>query len=76
MISSGLVNACETAEKKELAPTFHAFGKVGVTIDYIFVSPFIKVSFSKVCDDTFTDENGEIAYPSDHNPVIIDFDLD
>jgi len=70
--TSGLNNATEAAERSEPAPTFHGFGKVAVTIDYIFTSPEIKVEFCRVCDETFTDENGEIAYPSDHNPVIAD----
>lgn len=75
VLSSGLVNSSDIAKKKEEAPTFHGFGKVAVTIDYIFVTPNIDVKFHRVCDDTFKNENGEAEYPSDHNPIVADLEL-
>lgn len=70
---NGLQDSLSVAKEAESGPTYHAYGKLGLVIDYIFVSNGTEVSKFKVCNETFENEDGTVAYPSDHNPVIIDY---
>lgn len=73
VIDSGLTDAMTIAKKKEEGPTYHGYGKASELIDFIFVeSEKTEVDFYRVCTETFLYSDGSIAYPSDHNPVIID----
>jgi endonuclease/exonuclease/phosphatase family metal-dependent hydrolase len=76
IMSYGLVNSSSFATKSEPGPTYHGYGTTERTIDFIFVAPSTTlVDFYKSCTDTFTDEEGNIAYPSDHNPIIADIKI-
>ncbi len=72
-IENGYADSSVKALKSEMNATFHNYGKAAETIDFIFVTDQnIKVDYYKVCTETFVGADGKTAYPSDHNPVIID----
>jgi endonuclease/exonuclease/phosphatase family metal-dependent hydrolase len=73
MINSGLRDSLYIAEKAEQGATYHGYGKTSKVIDHIFVPGCIEVRFYRACTETFKYADGSTAYPSDHNPVIIDF---
>jgi endonuclease/exonuclease/phosphatase family metal-dependent hydrolase len=73
MVNAGLSDSLNVAEKKEPGTTYHGYGKTSLLIDHIFISGSVTVDFYRACTETFSSENGGVAYPSDHNPVIIDY---
>ena len=73
MTSSGLRDALSIADEAVRGATYHGYGKTSTVIDHIFVSGGVEVSYYKACTETFPSASGGIAYPSDHNPVIIDY---
>ena len=74
--SFGLVNSASFAAKADPGNTYHDYGKSGSVIDFIFVNPYTaSVDYYKACTDTFTDGEGNIAYPSDHNPIVADIKI-
>ena len=73
MINSGLRDSLYIAAKAESGTTYHGYGKTSKVIDHIFVPGGVEVQFYRACSETFKSSSGGVAYPSDHNPVIIDF---
>ncbi len=73
MTNSGLRDALSIADEAVRGATYHGYGKTETVIDHIFVSGGVEVSYYKACTETFPSASGGIAYPSDHNPVIIDY---
>lgn len=72
LTNAGYSNAANLAKKAEKGVTYHNYGKSGTIIDHFFIPDYcVDIDYYKVCDETFT-VNGIIAYPSDHNPIIID----
>ena len=71
--SNELNDSLVMAKESEQGPTYHAYGKTQAVIDHIFVTNDVEVKKYKVCTETFENSDGGIAYPSDHNPVIIDY---
>lgn len=73
IIEYGLSDSCDISKTAEKGATFHGYGKTSSVIDFIFVqSERTEVDFYRACTETFFYEDGSVAYPSDHNPVIID----
>ena len=69
--SNELNDSLVMAKESEQGPTYHAYGKTQAVIDHILVTNDIEVLKYKVCTETFENADGSIAYPSDHNPVIV-----
>ena len=67
----GLIDASRTAPDTELGITFHAYGKMGVSIDYFFVNEKIKPLIYRVLSEK---PNGE--YTSDHYPITLCFEIE
>ncbi|MBR4014227.1 MAG: hypothetical protein IKJ00_08045, partial [Clostridia bacterium] len=67
----GLLDASRTAPDTEFESTFHAYGKMGVIIDYFFVNEKIKPLVYRVLSEK---HNGE--YTSDHYPIMLSFDIE
>ena len=73
IIEYGLSDSSDIAKISEKGTTFHGYGVTSAVIDFIFVqSERTEVDFYKACTETFLYKDGSIAYPSDHNPIIID----
>ena len=76
IISYGLLNCTSLAKKSETGDTYHNYGQTGKIIDFIFVNASTcEVDYYRACTETFTDEEGNVAYPSDHNPIIADIKI-
>ena len=75
MINSGLKNALDIADQAYEGTTYHGYGTTSKVIDHVFVTGSIGVSYYKACTETFRYSNGSVAYPSDHNPVIVDCEI-
>lgn len=72
----GLASCAKIAKKSKEGATFHGYGTAAITIDFIFLHEALaSVSEYKVCDDTYTNPDGSIAYPSDHYPIIADIEF-
>ena len=72
----GLASCAKIAKKSKEGETFHGYGTAAITIDFIFLREALaSVSEYKVCDDTYTNPDGSIAYPSDHYPIIADIEF-
>ena len=67
----GLLDASRIAPDTEFENTFHAYGKMGVIIDYFFVNEKIKPLVYRVLSEK---HNGE--YTSDHYPITLCFDIE
>ena len=69
VLSGGVVNAIDLAEKKSEGSTYTNFGSSSGIIDFIFVTEeYIDVDSYKVCGEMI---NGD--YPSDHHPVLVEY---
>ena len=74
--SYGLVNSATFAADSEPGDTYHGYGTTAKVIDFIFLNPYTaSADYYKACTDTFTDGEGNIAYPSDHNPIVADIKI-
>ena len=73
--NSGLRDASAVAKKVEKGTTYHGYGTTDKIIDFIFVTSGIYVESYKACTETFVYSDGSTAYPSDHNPIIMDYIL-
>jgi endonuclease/exonuclease/phosphatase family metal-dependent hydrolase len=73
VVSGGVVNSFDLADDKiNSTATFTNYGSANLTIDFVFVSPKgIDVNSYKVCNEKI---NGN--FPSDHHPVLIEYELD
>lgn len=72
MIAAGLADALNEADEAIPGTTYHGYGTTDKVIDHIFVSPAVDVLYYKACTETFKYSDGSVAYPSDHNPVVVD----
>lgn len=71
MVSSGFSDSSTVAMQSQTAATFTSFGTKNKIIDFIFVTPkLLNVIKYSVCSEKI---NGD--YPSDHHPVLIEYQL-
>lgn len=72
LLSSGIVNSSDTADKKiNKVATFTNYGTSNKIIDFVFTSPKgVGVTTYRVCNEEI---NGD--FPSDHHPVLIEYTL-
>ena len=71
LVSCGISNSYDIAEKREGGATFHGNGSSSKVIDFIFVDPDqVYVTHYNVCNEKI---NG--GYVSDHHPVYIKFNV-
>lgn len=69
----GLSDSAKIATEALTGTTYHGYGKTSTIIDYIFIPEWlVSVDRYQVCTETFEDAQGNIAYPSDHNPIFAD----
>ena len=72
---SVLMDSQEIAKHQHYGPeqTFHGWtGKPLCRLDYVFVTPSVKVLTHQTVTDDIADEKGNLEPPSDHCPVMIE----
>ena len=67
----GLSDASRIAPDTKFESTFHAYGKMEVTIDYFFVNKKIKPLVYRVLSEKYQGE-----YTSDHYPITLSFEIE
>lgn len=75
ILDAGFINSSHIADVAEKGATFNNYGLSGAVIDFIFVNPSVGVNYYKACQDRFPTETYPGGYPSDHNPIIIDYEF-